>query len=226
MSALWKRYAAWFDARNARERAIIGVAVMVSLLMLGGDQWVWPAAAKRRALSAETEQNVQTLATAKTQLAQLEQQVADPDAVARARLEQLRKTLAEQEPQLRNIQASLVPADRMAQFLKSLLARNHSLQLLSLKTLPPVAADGSAAEDATDASTEAKPAGNASLYKHGVEIAVSGSFADLVGYLSDLDNAPQKIMWGRLELQTTEYPRSTVVLTVYTLSLDKTWLVI
>lgn len=229
MTEYWKKYIAWFDARKAREKAILGVAVIGSILMLGSDRWVWPTFAQSRSLSAETRQNTQTISEAKGQLVQLEKQVADPDAMARVTLEQLRNTLAQQEPQLRNIQASLVPADQMVQFLKSLLARSHSLQLLSLKTLPLVPADNpstSVPSDTAAATASAATTGNAGLYKHGVEITISGSYADLVAYLSDLDKAPQKLIWGRMELRSDEYPRSVVTLTVYTLSLDKTWLVI
>jgi MSHA biogenesis protein MshJ len=220
VTALWKKYTTWFDARNVRERAILGVAVIGCILMLAGDHWVWPAFAKMRILSAETQRSAQTVAEAKMQLVQLEKQVADPDANARVNLEQLHKELANQEPMLHKVQQSLVPAERMAQFLKGLLARSHSLQLLSLKTMSPVPADNLVAQNAASATTPP------SLYKHGVEISVSGSYADLVSYLSELENAPQKLMWGHMDLHSEEYPRSTLTLTVYTLSLDKTWLVI
>jgi MSHA biogenesis protein MshJ len=230
VNAYWKKYTTWFDARIAREKAILGVAAIGCVLMLGGDTWVWPAFAKMRTLSAETQQKTQTIAEAKIQLVQLEKQVADPDASARAKLEQLHKELTVQEPMLRKVQASLVPAEQMAQFLKGLLARSHSLQLLSLKTMSPVPVDSTLdsalAQQEGLTSTAASPTAKASLYKHGVEIVVSGSYADLLSYLADLENAPQKMMWGHMALQSNEYPRSTLTLTMYTLSLDKTWLVI
>ncbi len=226
MNAYWKKYITWFDARNAREKAILGVAVIGCVLILGSDTWVWPAFAKIRALSVETQQKAQMVAEAKIQLVQLEKQVADPDARARAKLEQLNKELAVQEPMLRKVQASLVPAEQMAQFLKGLLARSHALQLLSLKTMSPVPVDSALAGQEGLTSPAASPTTKASLYKHGVEIVVSGSYADLLRYLSDLENAPQKMMWAHMALQSNEYPRSTLTLTMYTLSLDKTWLVI
>lgn len=212
---LWQKYVAWFDARNTRERAIIGVAVIGGILLLGLDNLVFPALAKWHAESAETQRNAQSIGEMNAQVALLQKRVADPDAAARVRLQQLQQQLTQQAPRIRGIEASLVPADKMAGFLKNLLARGHSLQLLSLKTLPPEAADKEVA---------AGSAGH--LYKHGVEISFAGGFADIVAYLDDLEAAPQKLVWEKLELKSEEYPRSVVTLTLYTISLDKAWLVI
>lgn len=209
---LWDQYVAWFDARNARERAIIGVAVIAGVLILGLDNLVFPAVAKWRAASAETQRNTQTMAEMNQQIPLLTRRVADPDAEARVRLAQLQAQLAAQAPRIQSIQDSLVPADKMAGFLKNLLARGHSLQLVSLNTLPPQPVE--------------KQAAASHLYKHGVEISLAGSFADIVSYLDDLEAAPQKLVWEKLELKSEEYPRSVVTLTLYTVSLDKTWLVI
>lgn len=209
---LWHKYVAWFDARNARERAVIGIAVIAGVLILGFDNLVFPAITKWRAAAADTQRNTQAAAEMDQQIPLLTRRVADPDAEARVRLAQLQQQLAAQAPRIQSIQASLVPADKMAGFLKNLLARGHSLQLLSLNTLPPQ-------------PVEQKATGG-HLYKHGVEISLAGSFADIVSYLDDLEAAPQKLVWEKLELKSEEYPRSVVTLTLYTLSLDKTWLVI
>lgn len=218
MRASWARYLAWFDARNSRERAIIACAVIGSILLLGFDQRIWPDLARARQLSLEAARNQQNAGELKAQAAQMQRLLADPDARAKAELEQLQRRLAEQEPRLLGAEATLVPARKMPRFLESLLARGRSLQLLSLKTLPP--------EPLVAASEEKPAAGSANLYKHGVEIRVSGSYPDLVGYLADLEGAPQKVIWGRMELNAEDYPLSTMDITVYTLSLDKTWLVI
>lgn len=42
-------------------------------------------------------------------------------------------------------------------------------------------------------------------------------------YLTELENSPQRLIWGRMDMET-DYPQSTLTLKVYTLSLDKQWL--
>jgi len=63
------------------------------------------------------------------------------------------------------------------------------------------------------------------LYRHGIEIAVSGSYLKMLNYVGQLERLPAKIMWGNMELQGT-YPLVTLKITFYTFSPDKTWLLI
>ena len=67
-------------------------------------------------------------------------------------------------------------------------------------------------------------AGSPLVYKHGVELVVKGSYADLTQYLMRLEGLPWQMFWGKAELKVEEYPKATLTLTLFTLSLDKTWL--
>jgi MSHA biogenesis protein MshJ len=64
------------------------------------------------------------------------------------------------------------------------------------------------------------------IHKHGIEIRMAGNYLDLLAYVADLESLPQKLLWGNMALTVTAYPRSELTLTVYTLSLDPTWLVV
>ena len=72
----------------------------------------------------------------------------------------------------------------------------------------------------------AAPTGSGQIYRHGVEIAVSGSYLDLLAYLKDLEKLPNQLYWGKLELSAAAYPQVTLKLSVYTLSLNLAWLVV
>ena len=61
------------------------------------------------------------------------------------------------------------------------------------------------------------------VWKHGVELRVQGSYADLTSYLSELERLPQRLIWGEVRLKA-EYPRSELHLKIYTYSLDQAWL--
>ena len=86
---------------------------------------------------------------------------------------------------------------------------------------------GNAAEaDKAPPQKPAAPAGGGQIYRHGVEITVSGSYLDLLAYLKDLEKLPSQLYWGRLELSALAYPQVTLKLSVYTLSLNLAWLVV
>lgn len=87
--------------------------------------------------------------------------------------------------------------------------------------------DASAPAQTAKAETKPKvePKGlDLGLYKHGVEISIEGSYADLVSYLAGLEQLPWRMFWGGVTLKAQTFPVSRLTLTVYTLSLDKTWL--
>ena len=233
MKAYWQRYLAWFAARQPRERIIVAAAVLGGILFLGYSYAIEPALqASRRAARTTVEAKAaatQAIAAAEA----LSKQNVDPDAPLRAELERTRGQLADQSRRFEAVDRSLVPPAKVPALLESLLARSRTLQLVSLRTLPPTPViERKAAK--SDAAAPAKPADPAAanaaaapnLFKHGVEIRIAGSYADLLSYLDELESAPQRLIWGRMDLTVSEYPRSVLTLTVYTLSLEKSWLVL
>lgn len=236
MKAYWQRYLAWFAARQPRERTIVAVAAIGGILFIGYSYAIEPAllAASRatRTLEEAKAATVQALAAADA----LAKQNVDPDAPLRAELEQMRVQLTDQSRRFEAVDRSLVPPEKVPALLESLLARSRTLQLVSLHTLPPTPVIERKADKAGSAAPAAPPAKSAAagaaipaapnLFKHGVEIRIAGSYADLLAYLNELESAPQRLLWGHMDLAVAEYPRSVLTLTVHTLSLEKSWLVL
>ena len=110
----------------------------------------------------------------------------------------------------------------MSDLLHSMLKQNGKLRLVSLKTLEAASLTGSEQLAAKD-KAESKPLPDAG-YKHGVELEIQGSYADLTSYLTSLEALPWQLYWGSARLKVEEYPKATLVLTVFTLSLDRKWL--
>ena len=232
MKAYWQRYLAWFAARVPRERIIVAAAALGGILFLGYSYAIEPALleSRRAARTAAEARAAATQATAAA--AALAKQNLDPDAPLRAELDHTRALLAEQSQRFEAVDRSLVPPERVPALLESLLARSRTLQLVSLRTLPPTpvierkaAASANSAAAAAPASAAIDPVAP-NLFKHGVEIRIAGSYADLLAYVTELENAPQRLLWGRMDLAVADYPRSVLTLTVHTLSLEKSWLVL
>lgn len=247
LSAQWTQWAGKFAALTRRERAIVAAAMVfgggILVFNLGIEPFVLKARIAAKAeLAAHTE-----LAQQRALLAMLATQSTDPDAPNRSRLAQARQELAAVSERLARFEAGMVPPARMQAFLEGLLARNRSIELLGLKTLPvtlvgaPVVAEKTAAaagagatpQAAKDSGKEAPPvpvgaasAAGDGIYQHGIEIKLAGSFNDLLGYLAELERMPQRVMWNSVSLTVEKYPRNVMVLRVYTLSLDRNWLVV
>lgn len=227
MRQYWERYAAQLNARNARERALIFIMVLAVVWSLLSALLFDPLMTKKKRLTLDRSQQ-------QTQLQQLQVQIetilhggrVDPDAATRVRLAVLNQKLEQSRAALQSVQQNLVPPEKMARLLEDMLTQNRHLKLVSLKTLP-VSGVLEAPSDAAPASTEKKvPAAGPAIYKHGVEIAVSGSYAELTQYLDTMEKLPWQMIWGKAEMRVVEYPVVTLTITLYTLSMDKTWMAI
>jgi MSHA biogenesis protein MshJ len=62
------------------------------------------------------------------------------------------------------------------------------------------------------------------LFRHGITISVRGDYQTLAAYLRKVESLPWKINLADMSLKAGAYPQSTMTLTLYTLSLERTWL--
>lgn len=99
-------------------------------------------------------------------------------------------------------------------------------------------ASASAAEAATNAASTANQvlpssSGNKvstlntdelSIYKHEVELVLEGNYLDMLAYIKELEAMPEQVYWSRGSLNVLEYPKASLSLQIFTLSLEKKWL--
>lgn len=234
---LWLRYLNWFAALKPRERQIVAAAVVLGGMFLGYTYAIEPKLLRAKRDTRALTEATQSAATMRQQTAALQAGNQDPDAPLRAQLAALNAEFAAQDGRFALVKKSLVPANKMSGLLENFLARGSSLQLISLRTLPPtplierkVAPPGADKNlPAIGIQADAAAAllnGAPNLFKHGVEIKIVGPYHDLLAYIRALENAPQRLLWGNMDLAAQEYPRTQLTLTVYTLSLEKSWLVL
>lgn len=232
MKTRLKAMTAKFDALQMREKRMVAAAVLFGIVMGGHSFGVEPAQQRAAALRKQIAQQKADLQTAQAQVTVLRAQMRDPDAPNKQALAETREKLAVADRALHEYDAKLVPPERVPQLLQSVLAHHRGLQLVSLQTLPPSPLLAPKAEEkvAAGAARPAAPAApaekGANIHKHGLEIRMAGSYLDLLAYVEELERLPQKLLWGRMSLSTAAWPRSELTLTVYTLSLDPTWMIV
>jgi MSHA biogenesis protein MshJ len=225
MKSLFFALAAKFDALAKRERWLVAVAVLGGVLLIGWAMIIDPAHSRSLIAGRGIVEQRAQLAALQAQTLALQAPGQTPEVLAGAELDGLKKQLNAVYERYSALGGSLVPPQRMAGLLEELLGSKRSLRLLSLRTLPvvPVLEKKDGSEMPAPQLPASAPAG---LFKHGVEVRLEGSYAELTDYLARLENSPQKLLWSSVSLSAQNHPKLVLTLTVYTLSLDRTWLIV
>lgn len=234
MKQYWQKMVQKVDALSLRERVIVFAAAVVILVALFNATLLDPQFEKQKKLAQRVSQTQAQVTAIQSEIQQkLTRQAVDPDVGNRTRLQQLKQRSNRLQTELLDMQKGLVSPDKMPQLLDDILKRNGKLNLLSLKTLPPSNLNTPVAVEAKDAGKPGAIAspntipgapGIDSVYKHGVEIVLQGGYLDMLNYMAEIEALPWRIFWGKAKLSVDEYPKATLTLTLFTLSLDKKWL--
>src|SRR6185503_3299143 len=137
----------------------------------------------------------------------------------------VREQLADLERQIGAEERKFTTPAQMKRVIDEMLARNRSVQLVAMRTLATTSIAEARAAGAVQ-KPAAKPAtpGERLIYRHGIEVTVSGPYLDLMRYVGELEFLPTQLYWSSLELDATRYPTHTLKIIVYTLSLDPAWM--
>lgn len=228
MKQLWKQYADRIDGATLRERVMVFAAAVVILVLLMNSLLIEPQLARQKQLARDIAQRQQGIQALQQQLAKLAgERRANPDEAERARLTDARKRLAGIEAKLVEEQHKFAPPEQIGAILEEMLSRNRRLKLVDMRTLPVAPLEAAADKAAAGAKpAQAKPpaAKQGQVYRHGVELTVTGTYLDLLAYLKALEKLPSQMYWGKLDLSVAAHPQVTLKLSVYTLSLDPAWM--
>lgn len=211
------RMTQWYDGRPVRERVVLLIGAVLVTVFLVFYLLVSPLDRKK----AEIAQQLSALKTEMKALQLSEQVISarkdfDPDRKDSERLAVLLEESTNLERQLQKNIVNLVTPREMPELLKELLSRQDRLQFISLANLAPQRLQF----DEKDNPDEFSP----TLYRHSLCMTFSGDYLSLLKYLKQLEQLPRKIIWEKVEISSDEYPKSTVRLQVYTLSLKEGWI--
>jgi MSHA biogenesis protein MshJ len=222
MKQWWHKWSERIDAMVLRERAIVFFAAALVLLFLFNAALSGPVTDRQRQVARQLAQKQLDTRQIQEQVQLLlGQRAQDPDAERRAHIEQLKQRIVEIDARLAEKQHELVAPDRVPGLLEEMLRRERKLELVDLRSLPPAPLFESQAQPASGTAVSALQ-----VYRHGVELTVRGNYFDLVRYLGDLEQLPLRMFWREVDISGDAYPIITMKLSVYTLSLERTWVVV
>ncbi len=230
MKQYWLALSDKFEALNRRERSIVFFATLICTWAILNAVLLDPVALRNKTLSNEISADQTQIQTLRQQLSAYTQQgMIDPDAQNKARLAELQIHVQTLDKELYGLQSALVSPDKMPELLRGLLQKSGQLKLVELKTLPVTGVLDTKSIDTDGQLPASQPSDHAAsndfpMFRHGVEITIEGRYLDLLDYVAAVEQLPWHVLWSKAGLSTEHYPRDQLILTVYTLSLDKAWL--
>lgn len=228
MIQYWNLLSERVDKLKLRERAMVLAAALLLVYTAMDTLLIAPVQAKRKAAMAGYAQRQDEIKTVSATLQTLaSSRSVGPDAAA-MRLNESRSKLAALESDARELSSRLMSPERMRAVLQRILAGRPRLELIQMKTLPQSAVGQGADTQKAAPAAKAEPRGEdpltGSIYKHGIQLTVRGTYLDLLAYLKEIESLPVRIYWDKLDLSATDYPTAMLRVTLYTVSLDKTWM--
>ena len=229
MKTQWQQWAARFDGLQRRERWMVVIAVLGGIVLVGYSLFVEPDVKRTQLAERNVLEYRSQIASMQAQQVELQLPNQGPEAAARVELDAVRKQLGDIAGRLEVMENSLAPPQRMSGLLEDMIGRQPGLHLVSLKTLlvVPLQEKKTADDDSSAIKPLIKsPVVSSGLFKHGVEIKLEGSYQDLAAYLERLEQAKMKLLWSSVSVSADKHPKLVLTLTVFTLSLDRAWLIV
>ena len=199
MNQSWKTLAERIDALSLRERMFLFLSLVVVCGALADWLWVSPARHTHQQLTRKFAQENAELQRLRAEL-QAKAAEPDPARLMREEMATLKTSVAAVNRDIAALSVSARGGMGLAEVLVHFLRRHNGLTLIRTSNLPadtlPVLPSGAGA---------AAPAATV-VVRNGLELTVSGPYAELVRYVQTLESALPTLRWGSFRLLAEQQP--------------------
>jgi len=200
-----------------REQLLILLCGLIVVLMVMYNFLLEPLLNNSEKLQQNTINASKEMTTLEGKVAKLTDKLkTDPNQPIRDRIILLEDQIQSITKRLETQTNNLVPANKMAGMLESVLAGSKGLKLIELQSIAPI--------PVLLAQSEKGEEPKASLYRHGVKLVFEGNYFDIQRYLEELESLPWQFYWKKFDYLVGDYPTASVELEIYTLSTNKAFI--
>jgi MSHA biogenesis protein MshJ len=188
----WKKQSLRIDAMSLRERFFLFLSLIVCCMALADVLWLTPAQLTHQQLTQRFDKQSAELQRAREVLKTVARPV-DKSQGVRTEIAGAKSRLQVVNQSIQDVLPTAAQATPLAQVLVPLLRRHEGLTLLRTATLPP------------EVTVKTNQPGGA-MSRQGVELTVSGSYAELTSYAQTLEQALPYVRWGSMKLKSDKPP--------------------
>lgn len=204
-----------FNASALRQRAMIALAIFVAI-HAGWDMLFYqPQLDQIDSISLTIEGHRETI----TKLVAIMQKIDDaskPDEQDR-QIVSLKKQIEQLEVQIELASGELITPEQMPDVLEQLLTKNTKLKVTRLSTEPAIRVNKTAEQLGSEIPVTP-------IYKHTMTLHFEGDYLSALAYIQAIEKLDWTIFWDTVRIDSSDYPRTQVTISLYTLSLDEGWI--
>jgi MSHA biogenesis protein MshJ len=146
---------------------------------------------------------------------------SDPIKDLSNKVKQLTQQNKNLEDSIGKLTKQLIPPEQMLWLLQDILAQDENLHIIRVDNLPETSLFATAG---VKGAAEDKTLNKYQVYRHGLQIELVANYFNTRQFLERVERLPWKILWDDISYEVTDYPDAKVKITVYTLSLNRSWI--
>lgn len=150
----------------------------------------------------------------------------NPNVLLQARLEKADADLLQVQQAIDQESNGLLSPKQVPKLLRNLVESQPGLRLVRIETLPVSRVD----REGRLLTSPDQPS-DMMLYRHALELEVKGTYRGIYAWLSAIEKSPIQLRWEQMEYRVIDAPvepgvpqSAKLVLRIYTLSTQETWL--
>ena len=202
---------------SSREQLLILFCGLAVVILMMYTFLLEPLIDHSKKLQQNSSSAAKEIITLEAQVANLSDKLkTDPNSPIRDRIAGLKQQIHDISNQLKTQTSKLVPADKMASMLESVLAGSKGLKLIELQSIAPVPILLEQHKEGEEPKV--------GLYRHGVTLKFEGNYFDIQQYLEKLESLQWQFYWKKFDYLVGDYPTASIELEIYTLSTNKAFI--
>lgn len=194
----WSVQAARINAMSLRERIFLFTALIAGSLALADSLWLSPAQASYQKLAQQFDKQSLQLQRARVDLNGVARPIETVQSL-RAEIAAVTSNLDAVNLAIKDLSPSALREAPLAQVLVHVLRRHEGLTLVHALTIAPGGLMPPTGFAAATPPAEWPP-------RQGVELTVSGPYAELTRYLEMLEKVLPRMRWGTMTLKSEKLP--------------------
>ena len=217
----WQEAEQRFGQLQYREKMMLLAVALFCVVYLSVWFGLMPMLQKQADFNKQIAKLDQDIAVTQTQQHALQQALAvDYKGKVLAQIREQQAQVLALDTQLQQLSQGFIAAENMPQVLSGLLAEQSGVQFVSFKvvgTEPVTVAQGDQQQDAVQEQV---------LYRHNMELKVSGDYFAVQAYLNKIEQAPLQVLITGFHYHVDEYPNGELTLNLATVSSNDTFIVL